>query len=69
MKNNKKGSIPVGFSMSLAQNKFALDKYSQLDEEDKEKINSYIASSSTGNEAKERINSIISKLENDGTLL
>ncbi len=68
MKDNKKGNIPVGFSMSLAQNKIALDNYSTLGEKDKDKIITYIASSSTGAEAKERIDSVISKLENDNTL-
>lgn len=65
MKNNKKGNIPIGFSMSLAQNPAALNNYSNLSDEEREKINTQIKSSTTGHEAKNKIENIISDLENN----
>lgn len=65
MKNNKKGNIPIGFSMSLAQNPVALNNYSNLSNEEREKINTQIKSSATGPEAKNKIENIISDLENN----
>lgn len=65
MRNNKKGNIPIGFSMSLAQNPTALDTYSNLTEKEREKINKYISSSISGDEAKVKIENIISNLENN----
>lgn len=65
MKNKNKGFIPIGFSMSLAQNPTALNNYSNLSNEEREKINAQIASSTTGPEAKTIIQNIISNLENN----
>lgn len=65
MENNEKGTLPIGFSMSLAQNKKALDSYSNLSNEERERLNEYISSSLTSDEAKSRIENIISNLENN----
>ncbi len=65
MKNNEKESLPIGFLMSLAQNKKALDSYSNLSNAEKERLNEYISSSITSDDAKSRIENIILNLENN----
>lgn len=65
MKNNNKSNVPVGFTMNLAQSPQALNYYSNLSEEERNKINNYIESSTSGNEAKKRIENVISNLENN----
>ena len=51
--------------MSLAQNPTALNNYSNLSDEEREKINVQIKSTTTGPEAKNKIENIISNLENN----
>jgi len=53
MENSKE--LPIGFSFSLAMNENAMKFYSNLDKYSKEEVLDYIKSSSTGEEAKERI--------------
>lgn len=61
MENSKE--LPIGFSFSLAMNENAMKFYSNLDKYSKEEVLDYIKSSSTGEEAKERIKKVISDLE------
>lgn len=64
MNKEENEALPIGFTMSLAQNKKALDSYSKLSTEEKERLNEYISSSITSDEAKSRIENIILSLEN-----
>ncbi|MDD4376384.1 MAG: hypothetical protein PHR25_06385 [Clostridia bacterium] len=57
--------MPIGFAMSLVQNKNALATYVNLSNSEKEEINIYIQNSKTGLEAKERIDNILIKLSNN----
>jgi len=57
--------MPIGFAMSLVQNKNALTTYVNLSNSEKEEINIYIQNSKTGLEAKERIDNILIKLSNN----
>lgn len=59
--------LPIGFAMSLALNEFAMEYYASLDDMNKEKITKYIQNSSTGSEAKSRINQVIKDLEKNNT--
>ena len=61
---NKSIELPVGFAMSLAMNKNAMDYYSSLSFDNQMKIVSYIQDNNTGFEVKNRINNAISNLEN-----
>ena len=61
MENSKE--LPIGFSFSLAMNENAMKFYSNLDKYSKEEVLDYIKSSSTGEEAIERIKKAISDLE------
>lgn len=61
MENSKE--LPIGFSFSLAMNENAMKFYSNLDKYSKEEVLDYIKSSSTCEEAKERIKKAISDLE------
>ncbi|MCX8075325.1 MAG: hypothetical protein N2749_07065 [Clostridia bacterium] len=55
--------IPIGLIMSIAQNENAFKYYANLDDFTKNKINSYVQSSVTGDDAKKRIETVISNLE------
>jgi abortive infection bacteriophage resistance protein len=57
-------NLPIGFIMSVAQNKDALKYYSNLDDATKSKISDYIQGSTTGDEAKIRINTSVEGLTN-----
>ncbi len=65
MKNSNKEALPIGFTMGLAQDKIALNTYSKLSDEQKDKINAYINLSTTGKEAKQKINKVIEDLKNN----
>lgn len=56
------GHLPIGFAMSIAQHEEALKYYGSLDNDTKSKISKYIQNSSTGQEAKQRIETCINKL-------
>ncbi len=60
--DDKSEELPVGFGMSLAMNKQAMDYYSKLSYTNQQKIVNYIQNSNTGFEAKDRINSAVSNL-------
>lgn len=55
--------LPIGFSMSVAQNENALNYFANLDANTKNKIVEYIQNSNTGDDAKLRINTTVDCLE------
>ncbi|MBE5821677.1 MAG: hypothetical protein E7311_03690 [Clostridiales bacterium] len=60
---NGKIELPVGFGMSLAMNKDAMDYYSKLSYDNQMKIVSYIQDNTTGFEVKNKIRNAINGLE------
>ena len=56
--------LPVGFAMSLAMNKEAMDYYSKLTYDNQMKIVSYIQNNDTGFEVKSKIRNVINGLQN-----
>lgn len=64
MNLNDPGDLPIGFVMSLATDMKAMSQFGLLSDAEKKELISYIESSSTGDEAKERIKQIISSLHN-----
>lgn len=67
MKNMSKENffkeLPIGLAMSLGMHEYAMDFYSQLDTNTREKIKQYIQNCSSGTEAKKKINNTIENLE------
>jgi hypothetical protein len=59
------GQLPVGFGMSLAMDVKAMTNFSSLPDTKKEQLVSYITSSTTGYEAKDRIVEVVNQLHND----
>lgn len=59
MDNN---NMPIGFIMAIARNNDALKYFANLDNTTINNISDYIKSSSTGDEAKEKINTSIDGL-------
>ena len=57
--------MPIGFVMSLVQSENALKAYASLDVSKKENIKNYIINSIDGNDAKMRIEKVITDLENN----
>lgn len=55
--------LPIGLAMSLGMNEFAMDFYSGLDNETRNKIKSYIQNCNSGKEAKEKIHATVENLE------
>ena len=49
--------------MSLGMHEYAMDFYSTLDASTKNKIKQYIQNCSSGNEAKEKIDTVVKNLE------
>ena len=60
---NEKIELPVGFGMSLAMNKNAMDYYATLNYDNQMKIVSYIQDNKTGFEVKNKIRNVINNLE------
>ena len=54
--------MPIGFGMALYQNSNALHCFSALSQDEKNNIIKYIESSTTGEDAKKRINEAVSNL-------
>ncbi|BCN32771.1 hypothetical protein [Anaeromicropila herbilytica] len=65
MNFSDRGSLPVGFSMSLAQDLKAMTNFVSLSEDKKENIVEYIEGSTTGYEAKDRITQVVNDLHNE----
>ncbi len=57
--------LPIGFTMSISNNEHALKFYSSLDKATQNKIMNYIRNSTTGNEAKEKIENSVNGLANN----
>lgn len=55
--------LPIGLAMSLGMNEFAMDFYSGLDTDTRNKIKAYIQNCSSGKEAKNKIHTTIENLE------
>ncbi len=55
--------LPIGLAISLGMNEFAMDFYSKLDTNTRNKIKTYIQNCNSGMEAKEKINTTIQNLE------
>lgn len=65
MDYSQRGALPIGFSMSLAQDLEAMSNFVSLSNTKKEQILQYIEGSNTGYEAKDRITEIVNNLHND----
>ncbi len=55
--------MPIGLAMSLGMNEFAMDFYSGLDTNTRDRIKKYVQNSSTGDEAKAKIHTAVKNLE------
>ena len=62
-KENFFKELPIGLAMSLGMNEYAMDFYSKLDTNTRDKIKNYIQNCSTGSEEKEKIRNTIDNLE------
>lgn len=62
-KENFFKELPIGLAMSLGMNEYAMEFYSELDTNTRERIKQYIQNCSTGNEAKQKIKNTINNLE------
>lgn len=60
-----KSQLPVGLGMRLALDMKAMTNFSNLPDEKKKELISYIESSSTGEEAKSRVTEVVSSLRNN----
>lgn len=58
------GNLPIGFIMSIALNKKALKNFVNLNDNEKNMICTYIQNSTSGDDAKQRIDISIKGLEN-----
>lgn len=56
------GKLPIGFAFSIAQHEEALKFYGGLDKFTQNKITEYIQGSTSGDDAKERIDTSVSYL-------
>ena len=57
--------MPLGLMFSISLNENALKYYAKLDDNQKMQINNFIQCSTSGNDCKERISSIVNCLENN----
>lgn len=55
--------LPISLAMSLGMHEFAMDFYSSLDANTRNKIKSYIQDCNSGTEAKEKIKTTTTNLE------
>ncbi|MDD2376938.1 MAG: hypothetical protein PHD15_06125 [Clostridia bacterium] len=60
----KKTGMPIGFIITIFQNKDALKYFANLDENTKQRISDYIQNVTTGEESKEKIYNSIQGLAN-----
>jgi hypothetical protein len=61
------GKLPVGFAFSLAQNEEALNFFGTLDRNTQMQIKGYVQNVSTGDEAKQKINTCVECLAKKNT--
>ena len=57
------GNMPIGLMMSLAQNPEAMHNFSLLSDEEQKSVIQFVENSSTGKEAKSRIERAVQNLE------
>ena len=55
--------LPIGLAMSLGMSEFAMEFYSEIDNDTRNKIKTYIQDCNNGNEAKDKIKTTIKNLE------
>lgn len=63
MNDNEYPQIPLGLGMALSQHSGALNRYAALGAEKQREIISFIQSSQSGEQAKERINQTVDSLK------
>ena len=59
--------MPVGFGMKLALDMQAMNNYASLPDQKKQELVDYIKSSTTGDEAKNRVTEVVSNLHQDNS--
>lgn len=64
---DKEHSLPVGLGMRLALDMEAMTNFVNLPEEGKQQLVNYIESSTTGEEAKNRVTEVVSNLHKGNT--
>lgn len=62
-----KSQLPVGLGMRLSLDMKAMTNFSNLSEERKQELISYIEGSTTGEDAKNRVTEVVSSLHNGST--
>lgn len=65
MNFSERGMLPIGFSMSLAQDVKAMTNFATLPDSSKEQLVEYIENSTTGEEAKSRIVEVVNNLHDN----
>lgn len=60
-------NMPIGLMMSLASHQSAMRNFGNLDDEQQKSVIRYVEGSSTGAEAKQRIQSAVENLERGDT--
>lgn len=66
-KSNDDTNMPVGLMMSLAQHQNAMKTFSMLNDEKQKSVIRYVEDSTTGEEAKDRIQNAVSDLDKGST--
>lgn len=61
------GNMPIGLMMSLAQHENAMKNFGRLDDEKQKSVIRYVEDSTTGEEAKSRIQKAVQNLEDGNT--
>ena len=57
------GNMPIGLMMSLAQHEKAMKAFGRMDDEQQKSVIRYVEDSTTGQEAKNRIQKTVENLE------
>lgn len=65
--NREAENMPIGLMMKLAMHKDAMKNFSLLDDEKQKSVIRYVESSSTGSNAKERIETAVNSLDQGST--
>ena len=64
---DKEHQLPVGLGMRLALDMEAMTNFVQMSEQNKKQMVDYIESSTTGDEAKNRVTEVVRNLHNKDT--
>ena len=65
---NQDLELPVGLGMRMALDMKAMTKFASLSQEEKKNLINYVESSTTGEEARNRVSEVISNLHNGESL-